>query len=92
LSWAAGTSATGDPAASFERRFDGQVRDRWTLTWTSAIFYAFSIFRMARRCDGAYARLTIASTLDGASVAGCRGAPVDIQPAQQLVYGFPRLA
>ena len=81
----------GDPAAEFELAIDGRVRDRWTLTVDERNFLRFfDLPEGIEGGEGVYAHLTIASRAAGATDrrAAVAVRQFDVQPAQQLVYGF----
>ena len=81
----------GDPAVEFTLTIDGQARDRWTVTAGERSFLRFlDVPDDIARGEASYARLSITSKAMGSDP---RQIPVaveqfDIQPAEQLVYGY----
>ena len=82
----------GDPAAEFELRLDGVVRDRWTLTFDERNFLRFLEIPegSAAGPGGGYARLAIASRSAGGDLrrAAVGVRQFDIQSAGHMLYAF----
>ena len=80
-----------DPAADFELSIDGQIRDRWTLTFAERNFLRFvAVPEGIDGGSGPDATVTIASRAAGGDARRAAVAirQFDIQPTGQMIYGF----